>query len=104
MRRFTITSLAGLLAIGVLFANASISHAQTSAKEIESNRAKVAAYIEKGDLDGAQKLVQELQSKMPKNSHAAPQNFHTFFEQISACGFYPQETRLECVMDIKQSF
>jgi len=27
-----------------------------------------------------------------------------FFEQIRACGFYPQESRLECTVDIKQNF
>lgn len=28
----------------------------------------------------------------------------TFWEEIDACGFYPQESRLECVMTIKQRF
>ncbi len=60
--------------------------------------------IEKGDITGAEKLLYELQSKSPENNHSAqPGNFHIFFEEIRACGFYPQQTRLECIIDIKQT-
>lgn len=101
MRRLTIT-LTSLLAVGVLFANVSVSHAQIDEKSAAASRARIAAQIEKGDLSGAQKQIQELQYKMPKNNHPAQQDFHTFFEQIRSCGFYPQETRLQCTIDIKQ--
>jgi hypothetical protein len=31
-------------------------------------------------------------------------NWHIAYEQIQDCGFYPQETRLECVLRINQNF
>ena len=103
MKRLTITFLTGLLvAAGALFAGVSVSYAQTISGPRAGERAKVAEYLQKGDLSTAQKLMQELQSSMLKNSHAAQQDFNTFFEQIRGCGFYPQETRLECTIDIKQ--
>lgn len=98
MRKLTTLFVAGLLvALVVLFAFDSVGHAQAG----DDQRAKVAKMIEKGDTAGAEKVMMELQSK--QNNHSLqPGNFHTIFEEIKACGFYPQETRLECVIDIKQ--
>lgn len=106
MRKPTTIFLAGIfVAMSVLFANDSVSHAQKQSAGKEAERAKVASLIEKGDTTDAEKLMYELQSKSPENSHSAqPANFHVFFEEIKACGFYPQETRLECMIEIKQPF
>ncbi len=106
MRRLTTTFLTGLfVAMSALFATNNVSYAQKPSGENEAQRAKVASYIEKGDTEGAEKLMQELQSKSPENNHSLqPFNFHIFFEEIKACGFYPQETRLECMIEIKQPF
>lgn len=100
MRKLTTIYLMGLLvAMSVVFATASVAQAQ---KE-NAARARLSDMIEKGDTTAAEKLLYELQSKSPENSHSAqPGNFHVFFEEIKACGFYPQETRLECIIDIKQ--
>lgn len=35
---------------------------------------------------------------------AVPASGSVAYEQLRACGFYPQETRLECALDIKQRF
>lgn len=104
MRKLTTVFLAGILAtMTVLFVTDSVSHAQKQTGEAE--RAKVAGLIEKGETTSAEKLMYELQSKSPENSHSAqPANFHIFYEEIKACGFYPQETRLECMIEIKQPF
>jgi subtilisin family serine protease len=104
MRKLTTSFLAGILvAMCVLFANDSVSHAQKQSGEKEAERAKVASYIEKGDTTGAEKLMQELKAKSPENNHSVqPFNFHVLFEEAKACGFYPQETRLECMIEIKQ--
>lgn len=103
MRKLTILFLTGMLATAsALYVTPSVSHAQKDTGE--SNRAKVANLIEKGDTNSAEKLLGELRSKSPENNHPAqPGNFHVFFEEIKACGFYPQQTRLECIIDIKQS-
>lgn len=45
--------------------------------------------------------MQSLRSKKQTAAGAAADGLVTF-EEITACGFYPQETRLECVIDIKQ--
>ena len=104
MRKLTTLLVASLLvAVVVLFAVNRVGQAQANqaAQAGEDQRGRVAKMIEKGDTAGAEKMLMELQSK--QNNHSMqPGNFHTFFEEIKACGFYPQETRLECVIDIKQ--
>lgn len=103
MRKLTTIFLAGILvAMSVLFATDSVSHAQQPGEK-EAERARVASYIEKGDTTGAEKLMQELQSKSPEKNHSVQSNFHVLYEEIKACGFYPQETRLECALDIKRT-
>lgn len=65
-------------------------------------RSKVSAALAKGDSATAAKLLTELSAGLKAPTAAAPV-WNTSFEEIRACGFYPQETRLECVLDIKQA-
>lgn len=104
MRKLTTLFLAGILvAMSVLFATDSVGHAQKVSGEKDAERVKVASMIEKGDTAGADKLMSQLQSKSPQNNHGVQgPNFNVSFEEIKACGFYPQETRLECIVEIKQ--
>ncbi len=98
MKKLTPILLTGLLVTAsVLFLTTRAAQAQSG----DNNRAKVASMIEKGDTAGAEKMMLDLQYKQDNHS-LQPNNFHVFFEEIKACGFYPQETRLECVLDIKQ--
>jgi hypothetical protein len=68
-------------------------------------RARVAEALYKGDLGSVEKpLAEALANKNNIQVGAAgPANGSLVFEEIRACGFYPQETRLECVIDIKQN-
>src|ERR1043166_378366 len=78
------------------------SNAQTA-----SDRAKVLEALTRGDSAGAEKIVTELQAHLqaaPTVPGLAPPPAagSVFFEALKSCGFYPQETRLECVIEIKQ--
>jgi len=66
-------------------------------------RGRVSDALAKGDTATAQKLMLDLSAslKLSPGAAAVPQ-WNTFFEEIRACGLYPQETRLACVIDIKQ--
>lgn len=63
-----------------------------------AERAEISKYIEAGDFATADKLF----------ANAQPSSIDTkgsvYFEELEACGFYPQESRLECVIPIKQRF
>ncbi len=61
-------------------------------------RTRISEALKKGDLAAAGKLLSAV------SPQGAPAPGSVFFESIQACGFYPQETRLECVIDIKQPF
>lgn len=65
-------------------------------------RARVSEILSKGDYTGAEKLLADMSAQKSKAAFAGPVSGSVFFEEIRACGFYPQETRLECVLDIKQ--
>lgn len=69
----------------------------------EALRARVSNALARGDTAAAQKLMLDLTAnmKLSPGAAAAPQ-WNTSFEEIRACGLYPQETRLACVIDIKQ--
>jgi len=78
-------------------------HAQTA-----SDRAKVLEALSKGDAAGAEKIVSELQTHLQAAPAVpglapAPAPGSIFFEELKSCGFYPQQTRLECVIEIKQT-
>ena len=103
MRKLTTFLFTILLAMSAAFIATDVSQAQTAGRA-EAARENLSKMIEKGDTAGAEKMLNELQSNPQKYSHGVHQDFHTFFEQITACGFYPQETRLECIIDVKQNF
>ncbi len=69
----------------------------------ESLRARVSNALAKGDTAAAQKVMLELTAnmKLAPGAAATPQ-WNTSFEELRACGFHPQQTRLTCVIDIKQ--
>lgn len=102
MRRVTSSLLASLaLAMSATFTTYSL--AQKAAPRTDAERAKLSDLIEKGDTASATKLMLEFQSKTPDYNHSVQGAiFNTAYEEIRACGFYPQETRLECIIDIKQ--
>ena len=63
----------------------------------DDGRNRVLEALAKDDTVTAEKIMLEL---TPTGAAAG----NVFFEQIRACGFYPQESRLECTIDIKQNF
>ena len=65
----------------------------------DPGRAKVLDLLSKGDTVSVEKLYGEMAS----SKAAAVALGNTTFEEIRSCGFYPQESRLECIVDIKQS-
>lgn len=65
----------------------------------DANRERIISALSRGDTASAEKIFAELSSSVAKVS--VPTN--VFFEELKACGFYPQETRLECIVDIKQT-
>jgi hypothetical protein len=87
-------------------------HAQVavppSAKIQPSDRGKVLEALAKGDVAGAENTFVELQTQL-QTVPAAPgvgpiaDAGSTFYEELKSCGFYPQETRLECVIEIKRN-
>ena len=64
-------------------------------------RARVADAVSKGDFNTVNSLLSDMAAKKAA-ALGGPVSGSLFFEEIRACGFYPQETRLECVIDIKQ--
>ena len=74
--------------------------AQTRARgpRSDADREKVSQLIEKGDIAAARKLMA---SFVAETAAAAPSG-SVDYEEIKACGFYPQETRLECIIEIKR--
>ncbi|HEV7890947.1 MAG TPA: hypothetical protein VGP08_09920 [Pyrinomonadaceae bacterium] len=98
--------LASLFAFVGVATTAARQQAQAMQKETqtpqeEQLRGRVTEALDKGDTATANKLLWEVASK--KASAAGPVSGSVFFEEIKACGFYPQETRLACVLDIKQN-
>ena len=72
-----------------------------------AERAKVLEALTKGDAPEAEKIMTELQAQLkaaPTVPGLAPAAapWQIAFEELKHCGFYPQETRLECVIEIKQ--
>lgn len=59
-------------------------------------RARISEALAKGDTATAQKMLTELSAGVKPSAPAA-------VATIRACGFYPHETRLKCVLDIKRS-
>jgi hypothetical protein len=67
-----------------------------------THRAQVLDALGKGDFASAEKFISDLQGQLQANSALATQSGSTVFEELKACGFYPQETRLACMIEIKQ--
>lgn len=83
--------------MGFFFAVLALFASQVTAQaQVDSSRARVLEALEKGDTEGAEKIVAEI-------AEAAVAG-NVFYEEIRSCGFYPQETRLECAIAIKQQF
>jgi hypothetical protein len=74
---------------------------ETQTPEEEQLRGRVNDALSKGDTAAANKMLWDLASKKAAAA-AGPVSGSVFFEEIRACGFYPQETRLACVIDVKQ--
>jgi hypothetical protein len=75
---------------------------QPSVAPVDQARLKISEALSKGDTAGAEKVFAGLSTAKLAPSVIAGSN--TAYEEIRSCGFYPQETRLECVVDIKQPF
>lgn len=90
-RSLTSQLVLSLVLAGGLALSSGTAMAQEAA---DSDRQKISDALSKGDAGAAEKLLQSL--KKPATGNPA-------FEEIKACGFYPQETRLECAIDIKQT-
>jgi hypothetical protein len=92
--------------IFLLFVVGQLTLAQQTAKE--SNvpgqpnnqnelRIEISNALEKGNTAAASQMYDGFQAKLPADFQGS-----VFYEEIKACGFYPMETRLECVIEIKQ--
>jgi hypothetical protein len=67
-----------------------------------ADRGHVVEALSKGDFTAAERILSDLQRKLQATSGLAAQGGSVFFEELKACGFYPQETRLACEIEIKQ--
>jgi hypothetical protein len=67
-----------------------------------ADRARVVEALGKGDVTAAEKIISDLQAQLQATPALAAPSGSVVFEELKACGFYPQETRLACVIEIKQ--
>ncbi len=96
MRTRNIQKIIAVTTALLLGCTASI-YAQTPYDENQENlRMKLSSLIAEGAVEDLSELVSEVAE------FEGPAI--TFWEEIQACGFYPQESRLECVIEIKQRF
>jgi hypothetical protein len=85
---------AGAFTLAMLFAS-SVSVAQEQVpQEQREIRERFSALAERSASSEIVKLAEEVLK--PQDEPI------TFWEEIKSCGFYPQETRLECVIEVKQ--
>lgn len=91
-------ALSVLVAVGLSTAAVMAQEPVPTLAAADAGRGQVAAALSKGDLAGAEKLMATAGIAGP----AAAAGGNINFEQIRSCGFYPQETRLECTIEIKQ--
>ena len=68
-----------------------------TAQVADDRRRQVAEALAQGDNVAAEAIIAEMSSDGTTGGNV-------FYEQIRSCGFYPQETRLACAIDIKQNF
>jgi|GEM_PF-3439473 len=93
-----------LLVCAVLVCIASSALAQTPSVPIpppnsDQARGRIAETLTK-DVTAAEKLYAETSSTLKIAGLGL--NGNTSYEEIRSCGFYPQESRLECVVEIKR--
>lgn len=86
----------------VLVAVLSLFAINLAAQTPDADRNRVLDALSREDTVAAEKIIAELTPTSPTSASAAGGN--VYFEQIRSCGFYPQESRLACTMDIKQPF
>lgn len=73
--------------------------ASTGWAATNADREEVSKYIQSGDFASADKIFASLQPSPPNIKDGS-----IYFEELEACGFYPQESRLECIIPVKQRF
>lgn len=87
----------GVVGLGLLLVVTSVAAAAEYKDEsFEEARKKISSMLAEG-VGEVESAANELAGfEIPQPSR--------FWEEIEACGFYPQESRLECVITIKQRF
>ena len=71
-----------------------VSSQGTSSETYEDLRKILSESLAEGNLQTIQEVTDKLSEVKPSSI--------TFWEEILACGFYPQESRPECIVEIKQ--
>jgi len=84
---------AGMLVLMFFATNVAVAQEQITQQEREV-RERFSTLAEKSAFSEVLELADELIQQQEEPSR--------YWEQISSCGFYPQETRLECVIEVKQ--
>ena len=74
-----------------------------AAQTPDADRNRVLDALSREDTVAAERIIAELTPTSTSPSAMAAGG-NVYFEQIRSCGFYPQETRLECTIEIKQPF
>jgi len=102
----------GVIVSVALLGAAAPSQAQKAERlaTIDRSRSAISDALAKGDVAAAALVLDRLERSRTDTSGAVtesavaaiPASGSITFEQIRACGFYPQETRLVCELDIKQ--
>ncbi len=88
-------SFAGVLMLATIPGSLALAQKQAQpTSEQMAVRARFSALAAKATFKGIVELAEQLFPKVVKPSN--------LWEQIRACGFYPQETRLECIVQINQ--
>src|SRR4051794_18074478 len=70
--------------------------AQATKPNDKATREQISEALSKRDFATVQRLLAPSAQAVAEPS--------VVYEEIKACGFYPQETRIECVIEIKQPF
>lgn len=111
MKNLTLRTTASRFSLNLILAALLILPAgfvtQTAAQEQEdARRTRISEALSRDDHVTVEKLMAEALAEQNSAEAVAPGPVHgsVAYEEIKACGFYPQETRLECIIDIKQNF
>jgi len=93
--------LSFMMAASCLQAQETVQRMAAAAPAVDAARGRVAEAMAKGDSATAEKILGSIANAPGPNAVAFPAG-NTTYEEIRSCGFYPQESRLECIVDIKQ--